>query len=352
MGDSIDNIPGVPGVGEVTAQKLLREFGSLEALYANLAVVTGPKLREALATSPRPGLPLAPAGGARGRASHRVRPGALPDPRAGVGASPRALDRARVHRAAPSGPGARGGPAGGDRAGRRPGGVARVPRARRRRASPSSPSWRERARPRAPRGGGVRAGGGRRATTWAGRRSPPSVAPRGARHEGRSSAGRAARGRPRRGRVSTTRPWRRISSTRAGAGTRSTSWRPRRGDPRCRARSRRSSPARRWATRIRRSSPRGPAPGPRACGGSPSPRRRCSASTDWRPSTRRSRCRSSPSWPTWSGSGSGPIPSASGSWRRSSTRSSTRSSGRSISSPARRSTRTRRSSSPSCSSRS
>jgi DNA polymerase-1 len=33
----------------VTAQKLLREFGSLESLYANLAVVTGPKLREALA---------------------------------------------------------------------------------------------------------------------------------------------------------------------------------------------------------------------------------------------------------------------------------------------------------------
>jgi DNA polymerase-1 len=49
MGDSIDNIPGVPGVGEVTAQKLLREFGSLETLYANLAVVTGPKLRETLA---------------------------------------------------------------------------------------------------------------------------------------------------------------------------------------------------------------------------------------------------------------------------------------------------------------
>ena len=48
MGDSIDNIPGVPGVGEVTAQKLLREFGSLEALYANLTVVTGAKLREGL----------------------------------------------------------------------------------------------------------------------------------------------------------------------------------------------------------------------------------------------------------------------------------------------------------------
>src|SRR5262249_24998643 len=49
MGDSIDNIPGVPGVGEVTAQKLLRQFGSLEALYENLTLVQGPKLRETLA---------------------------------------------------------------------------------------------------------------------------------------------------------------------------------------------------------------------------------------------------------------------------------------------------------------
>ncbi len=49
MGDSIDNIPGVPGVGEVTAQKLLRQFGSLEAVYENLTLVQGPKLREVLA---------------------------------------------------------------------------------------------------------------------------------------------------------------------------------------------------------------------------------------------------------------------------------------------------------------
>ena len=48
MGDSIDNIPGVPGVGEVTAQKLGRQFGSLETLYQNLAVVSGAKLRETL----------------------------------------------------------------------------------------------------------------------------------------------------------------------------------------------------------------------------------------------------------------------------------------------------------------
>ena len=35
-GDSVDNIPGVPGVGKKTAAALLQHFGSLEALYANL----------------------------------------------------------------------------------------------------------------------------------------------------------------------------------------------------------------------------------------------------------------------------------------------------------------------------
>lgn len=49
MGDEIDNIPGVPGVGEVTARKLLQQFGSLEALYEGLALVPGPRLRETLA---------------------------------------------------------------------------------------------------------------------------------------------------------------------------------------------------------------------------------------------------------------------------------------------------------------
>ena len=49
MGDSIDNIPGVPGVGEKTAVKLLAQFGTVDRLYENLALVPG-KLRETLAT--------------------------------------------------------------------------------------------------------------------------------------------------------------------------------------------------------------------------------------------------------------------------------------------------------------
>ena len=36
MGDSSDNIPGVPGVGEKTALDLIRHFGSLDGVYANL----------------------------------------------------------------------------------------------------------------------------------------------------------------------------------------------------------------------------------------------------------------------------------------------------------------------------
>lgn len=41
MGDSSDNIPGCPGVGEKTAQKLLEEFGSIENLLANTDKLKG-----------------------------------------------------------------------------------------------------------------------------------------------------------------------------------------------------------------------------------------------------------------------------------------------------------------------
>ncbi|WP_395045574.1 DNA polymerase I, partial [Flavobacterium sp.] len=41
MGDAADNIPGLPGVGEVTAKKLLKEFGSMENLLANTDQLKG-----------------------------------------------------------------------------------------------------------------------------------------------------------------------------------------------------------------------------------------------------------------------------------------------------------------------
>jgi DNA polymerase-1 len=48
MGDSSDNIPGVPGVGEKTAIKLLKEYETLERLLESLDQVTGKKLKEKL----------------------------------------------------------------------------------------------------------------------------------------------------------------------------------------------------------------------------------------------------------------------------------------------------------------
>ncbi|MCO5247801.1 MAG: DNA polymerase I [Chitinophagales bacterium] len=40
-GDAIDNIPGVKGVGEKTAKKLIKEFGSIENIYKNIDKITG-----------------------------------------------------------------------------------------------------------------------------------------------------------------------------------------------------------------------------------------------------------------------------------------------------------------------
>ncbi|MBP7585030.1 MAG: DNA polymerase I [Spirochaetes bacterium] len=47
-GDTSDNIPGVKGVGEKTAQKLIAEYGSLDDIYANIESVKG-KLKDTLA---------------------------------------------------------------------------------------------------------------------------------------------------------------------------------------------------------------------------------------------------------------------------------------------------------------
>ena len=44
-GDSSDNIPGVPGIGDVTAKNLLQKYGNLEGIYANLADFKGKQLQ-------------------------------------------------------------------------------------------------------------------------------------------------------------------------------------------------------------------------------------------------------------------------------------------------------------------
>ena len=50
MGDSSDNIPGVKGVGEKTAIKLIQEFGSIPQVYENLANIKSASLRTKLET--------------------------------------------------------------------------------------------------------------------------------------------------------------------------------------------------------------------------------------------------------------------------------------------------------------
>ena len=55
MGDAVDNIPGLPGVGEKTAKKLLADFGSMENLLANTHQLKG-KLRENIEKNKEKGL--------------------------------------------------------------------------------------------------------------------------------------------------------------------------------------------------------------------------------------------------------------------------------------------------------
>lgn len=48
MGDTSDNIPGVPGVGEKTARNLIMEFGSIEGVLANIPQIKNARIRESL----------------------------------------------------------------------------------------------------------------------------------------------------------------------------------------------------------------------------------------------------------------------------------------------------------------
>src|SRR5207245_2157224 len=47
-GDTSDNIPGIPGIGDKTASELIRSFGSLEGVLAHIDDVSGAKRKENL----------------------------------------------------------------------------------------------------------------------------------------------------------------------------------------------------------------------------------------------------------------------------------------------------------------
>ena len=55
MGDAVDNIPGLPGVGDKTAKKFLKEYGSMEALLENIHEIKG-KLKEKIEANKELGL--------------------------------------------------------------------------------------------------------------------------------------------------------------------------------------------------------------------------------------------------------------------------------------------------------
>ena len=55
MGDAVDNIPGLQGVGEKTALKFVQQFGSIESLIANTSKIQG-KLRQKIEASAEQGL--------------------------------------------------------------------------------------------------------------------------------------------------------------------------------------------------------------------------------------------------------------------------------------------------------
>ena len=47
-GDAVDNIPGVKGIGEKTAKKLLSQFGSIENIYENISIITPNRIKNLL----------------------------------------------------------------------------------------------------------------------------------------------------------------------------------------------------------------------------------------------------------------------------------------------------------------
>ena len=88
-GDSVDNIPGVPGVGPKTAAALLATFASLEELYdgldrvGSLPIRGATEARRPASRTSRGGVLRAQAHDHRLRHADRVQPGDAPSPQAG-----------------------------------------------------------------------------------------------------------------------------------------------------------------------------------------------------------------------------------------------------------------------------
>ena len=106
-GDTSDNIPGVPGIGDKTASELLQRFGSLENVLDHIDEISGAKRKENL-TAPRAGRPhLQTARDRQARHTAGPRPGGIR--RAGAGPFEAARHLSAVRAARPVTP-AGGGP--------------------------------------------------------------------------------------------------------------------------------------------------------------------------------------------------------------------------------------------------
>ena len=93
MGDTIDNVKGVPGIGEKGARDLIATYGTLDALLERAAEVPQKKYREALPPTPTKRAEPRAAADSHERAG-RVRHHRVPLPRADAGSVLRALLRA------------------------------------------------------------------------------------------------------------------------------------------------------------------------------------------------------------------------------------------------------------------
>ena len=98
VGDSVDNVPGVPGIGEKGARDLVREFGSVEDVLANADKVKRTAYREGLKAHAEDALLSKRLVTLRTDAAGDPRPGGRCRRAARPRGRPRAVHRARVRR--------------------------------------------------------------------------------------------------------------------------------------------------------------------------------------------------------------------------------------------------------------